>query len=190
MTADEATPDRSTLEVLRGSRILAYTIGAITLAAGLVLLFWPDRTITVVARLVGILVLLVGVGDLIETFRNHRSGSYWGLLALRGVVNVGFGLVLLFWPHITVTAMVWLFGLDLVFTGVLGLIVYRRLPDEYRRPTLNRSIATIVFGLVIMIWPSHTLSVIAFLFAAMLVLFGALLLWSGWVLSKASKAAA
>ena len=182
--------DRSSLDVLRGSRILAYSMGAITLVAGLVLLFWPERTITVVARLSGILLIVVGVGDLIETFRNHRSGSYWGILALRGVLNVAFGLVLVFWPHITVTAMVWLFGLDLVITGILGLLVYRRLPDDYRRPTLNRSIATIVFGVVIMIWPSHTLSVIAFLFAAMLILFGLLLLWSGWVLSKASKAAA
>ena len=109
------------LEVLRGSRIVAYTLGAITLVAGLVLLFWPDRTITVVARLTGILLIVVGVGDLLETFRNHRQGSYWGLLALRGVINVGFGAALLFWPGVTISVVVWLFGLDLVLTGVLGL---------------------------------------------------------------------
>jgi len=55
--------DRSSLDVLRGSRVVAYTLGAITLVAGLVLLFWPDRTVTVVARLTGILLIIVGVRD-------------------------------------------------------------------------------------------------------------------------------
>ena len=183
------TEERSSLDVLRGSRILAYTMGAITLVAGLVLLFWPDRSITVVARLTGILLIVVGIGDLLETFRNHRQGSYWGLLALRGVINLGFGAALLFWPHITLSVVVWLFGLDLVLTGILGLVIRGRMPEEYRSAMLTRSILTIVFGLVIMIWPSATLSVIAFIVAALLILFGIVLLYSGYVLSKAAKEA-
>ncbi|MGZ4707871.1 MAG: HdeD family acid-resistance protein [Acidimicrobiales bacterium] len=179
--------DRSTLDVLRGSRILAYTMGAITLVAGLVLLFWPDRTITVVARLTGILLIVVGLGDLVETFRNHRQGSYWGLLALRGLINLGFGAALLFWPGVTIHVVVWLFGLDLVLTGLLGLVIRGQMPEEYRSAMLTRSILTIVFGLVVMIWPSATLSVIAFAVAALLILFGIVLLWSGYELSKAAR---
>ncbi|MGZ4704226.1 MAG: HdeD family acid-resistance protein [Acidimicrobiales bacterium] len=179
--------DRSTLDVLRGSRILAYTMGAITLVAGLVLLFWPDRTITVVARLTGILLIVVGLGDLVETFRNHRQGSYWGLLALRGLINLGFGAALLFWPGVTIHVVVWLFGLDLVLTGLLGLVIRGQMHEEYRSAMLTRSILTIVFGLVVMIWPSATLSVIAFAVAALLILFGIVLLWSGYELSKAAR---
>jgi uncharacterized membrane protein HdeD (DUF308 family) len=196
MTANQASGastdpsmDRSSLDVLRGSRLLAYSIGAVTLIAGLVRLFWPHSTLTVVARLAGALILAVGVVDLTETFRNHRTGSYRGLLALRGVLNVGFGLLLVFWPHITVTALVWIFGLDLVLTGLLGLLVFRQLPEDYRRPMLNRAIVTIVFGLLIMIWPSVTLSVVGYLVAALLIVFGLILLWSGYVLNQASRAA-
>src|SRR3954451_21349334 len=109
MTAAQPPVDRPSAEAVRASVLVAYAIGAITLLAGLVLMFWPDRTITVVARLTGLLLVLVGLSDLFETFRNHRSGSYWGLLAVRGVVNLGFGAALLFWPHITVPAVVWLF---------------------------------------------------------------------------------
>ena len=188
MTAAGAPSDRSTMDVLRGSRTIAYVLGAITLGAGLVLLLWPHSTITVVARLAGLLIAFVGVIDLVETVRNHRSGSYWGLLALRGLVNLGFGLALLFWPHITISVMVWLFGLDLVLTGVLGLVVYRRMPEEYRGATLSRSIVTIVAGIVVMAWPSTTLSVIAFIVAALLILFGITLLWSGYQISRAVRA--
>jgi uncharacterized membrane protein HdeD (DUF308 family) len=179
--------DRSTLDVLRGSRVVAYTLGAITLVAGMVLLFWPDRTITVVARLTGILLIIVGVGDLLETFRNHRQGSYWGLLALRGLINLGFGAALLFWPGVTLHVVVWLFGLDLVITGLLGLVIRGQMPPEYRSAMLTRSILTIIFGLLVMIWPSATLSVVAFIVAALLILFGLILLWSGWTISKAAK---
>jgi uncharacterized membrane protein HdeD (DUF308 family) len=179
--------DRSTLDVLRGSRILAYSLGLITLLAGLVLLFWPDRTITVVARLTGVLLIVVGLADLLETFRNHRSGSYWGLLALRGVINLGFGLALLFWPSVTISVVVWLFGLDLVLTGLLGLVIRGRMPTEYRSAMLTRSILTIVFGLAIMIWPDATVSVVAVVVAALLILFGLVLLWTGWTLGKAEQ---
>ena len=94
--------DRSAISIVRESKVLAYTVGAITLAAGLVLLFWPDRTLTVVARLAGLLLVFVGVGDLLETVRHHRGMSYWGLLLLRSVVNLLFGFLLVFWPGVTV----------------------------------------------------------------------------------------
>lgn len=176
--------DRSTIAILRESRALAYSVGGFTLAAGVVLLAWPDRTVTVVARLVGLLLALVGAGDLVDTLRNHRRGSYWGLLALVGGLNLGFGLALLFWPGVTVSVVVWLVGLDLVLTGVLGLLVRGRMPAELRGPMLTRSLLTIAFGVAVMAWPSATLSVVAFLVGALLVAFGLVLLWSGRQISR------
>lgn len=178
---------RSTLEVLRGSRILAFTVGGIALAAGLVLLFWPDRTIVVVARLAGLLIAIVGISDSYEAVTTHRKGSYWGLLLLRGLINIVVGGLLLFWPDITVTVLVWLFGVDLMLTGVIGLFVSRRIPSDLGRSSVvTRSAISIAFGLVIVVWPDATLSVVAFIIAAQLVLLGALLFYSGYQLTKVS----
>ena len=176
--------DRSSLDVVRESKTLAYTVGAITLIAGLVLLFWPDRTVTVVARLSGLLLLIVGIGDLIETIRHHRGMSYWPLLLLRAVINILFGGALLFWPGPTVNVLVWLIGLDLVLAGILGLVVRSQMAPEYRSGTTTRSIVTIVFGIVIMVWPDATVNVTAFVIGAMLALTGLVFLWTGWQLSK------
>ena len=87
------------------------------------LLFWPDRTWTVVARFIGIFFVVIGFGQAVEAVTTHRQGTYWGLLLLRGVINLGVGLALLFWPSATVTVVVWLVGLDLVLTGILAFIV-------------------------------------------------------------------
>lgn len=175
---------RSSLAVVRESRALAYTVGAVTLVAGLILLFWPDRTITVVARLSGLLLVIVGIGDVIDTVRNHRSEPSTALLALRALVNLGFGLALLFWSGITLSVLVWLVGLDLVLAGVLGLLVRGRMAREFRSGILTRSLVTIAVGVVIMVWPSATLNVVAWLVGLGLALFGAAMLWSGRQVSK------
>lgn len=176
--------DRSAISIVRESKVLAYTVGAITLGAGLVLLFWPDRTLTVVARLAGVLLVFVGVSDLLETIRHHRGMSYWGLLLFRALINLAFGLVLVFWPGPTVGVLVWLVGLDLVIAGAIGLLARGQMGPEYKSAITSRSILTILFGIVIMVWPHATVSVLAFLVGALLVLFGLIFLWSGYAISK------
>lgn len=178
--------ERSALSVLRESRALAYSTGAISLAAGLILLLWPDRTLTVVARLTGLLLLIVGLGDVIDTISNHRKGSYWGLLLFRGLVNVATGVALVVWPGITLSVVIWLVGLDMVLTGILGLVVRGQAPPEYKSVLLTRSLVTIAFGVAVMAWPHATLAVVAFIVGALLVATGLLLLWSGRQLSKLS----
>jgi uncharacterized membrane protein HdeD (DUF308 family) len=178
--------DRSTMDLLRSSRITAYSIGLICLVAGLVLLFWPDRTWTVIARVIGVLFVIIGFGQSVEAITTHRQGSYWGMLLLRGLINLVVGLVLIFWPSATVTVVVWLVGLDLVITGVLALIVSFQVPKEMGRSSLLvQSVITVVLGVLIMAWPDATLTVIGVLLAALLILFGLMLLISGYQLSKA-----
>ncbi|MCU1370224.1 MAG: putative rane protein [Ilumatobacteraceae bacterium] len=176
--------DRSAISIVRESTVLAYTVGAITLVAGLVLLFWPDRTLTVVARLAGILLVVVGTGDLIETVRHHRGMSYWPLLLLRAVINLAFGLALVFWPGITVGVLVWLVGLDLVIAGAIGLLARGQMAPELRSAITSRSVVTILFGIAIMVWPDATVAVVAFLVGALLVVVGLVFLWSGHAISK------
>lgn len=177
--------DRSAINIVRESKILAYTVGALTLAAGIVLLFWPDRTITVVARLAGILLVVVGVGDLLDTIRHHRGMSYWALLMIRAAINLVFGVVLVFWPGITVGVLVWLIGLDFVIAGAIGLMARSQMAPEFKSSITSRSIVTILFGIAIMVWPGATVAVVAFLVGALLILFGLIFLWSGYALSKA-----
>lgn len=183
MTA--SADDRSTMDLLRGSRITAYSIGFISLVAGIILLAWPDRTERVVAVILGILFVVSGFGQAAESITTHRKGTYWGLLLLRGVINLGIGLALVFWPSVTVTVVIWLVGLDFVITGLLALIVSFMLPkDMGRGRLLIEAIVTIGIGVVIMVWPDATKSVVGVVVGIGLVLLGALFLFSGYQLSK------
>lgn len=181
-----AADDRSAIDLLRGSRITAYSIGFLSLAAGLILLFWPNRTVHVVAVILGILFVVTGFGQAAEALTTHRKGSYWGLLLLRGVINIGIGLALIFWSSATITAVVWLIGLDFVITGVLALIVSFMVGKDMGRGRLMiEAIITIGIGIVVMAWPNSIKYAASIVIGIVLVFLGLLFLFSGYQLSKA-----
>lgn len=181
-----AVDDQSTMDLLRGSRITAYSLGFVSLVAGIVLLAWPDRTFHVVAVILGILFVVSGFGQAAEAVTTHRKGSYWGLLLLRGVIGFGIGFALIFWTGASITTVVWLIGLDFVITGVLGLIVSFMLSKEMGRSSmLIHSLISIAIGVVVMAWPNSIEYAAAIVIGIVLVLLGLLFLFSGYQLSKA-----
>ena len=183
MTA--AAEDRSTMDLLRGSRITAYSIGFISLVAGLVLLFRPDRELQIIAIILGFLFVVSGFSQVAEAVTTHRKGSYWGLLVIRGLINFGIGLALIFWTGATLTAIIWLVGLDFVITGLLAIIVSFMIDkDGGRGSLLIEGLITIAIGVIVMVWPTATKNVLGIVIGIGLVLLGLLFLFSGYQLSK------
>jgi uncharacterized membrane protein HdeD (DUF308 family) len=183
MTAD----DRSTMDLLRSSRIMAYSIGFVCLAAGIALLAWPGRSVIVVARILGIFFVVIGFGQAIEAVTTHRRGSYWGLLLIRGLINLGIGIALLFIPEKSTNVIVWLIGLDFLITGGLTLIVSFMVPKEMGRGTLLvQGLISIGLGVAIFwIGPDDIKNIAAIVTGIVLLLLGVLFLASGYQLSRA-----
>jgi uncharacterized membrane protein HdeD (DUF308 family) len=183
------TDDRSTIDLLRGSRITSYGIGLVSLLAGLLLMFWPDRTAAVVGVILGVLFLVSGFAQSAEAVTTHRKGSAWGFLLLRGVINIAFGLVLIFWTGAASTAIVWLIGLNFVLTGALALIASFLVDKEMGRSSLIlHGLLSIGIGIAVMAWPNSIKYAAAILIAIVLIFIGLLMLGTGYRLSKVSKA--
>ena len=183
-----ATEDRSTLDLLRSSRITAYGIGLVSAAAGLFLLLWPGRTAHVVGVILGVLFLVSGFAQSAEAITTHRKGSAGGFLLLRGVINIGFGLVLIFWAGAASTAIVWLIGLDFVLTGVLALIASFLIDKEMGRSGLIiHGLLSIAVGVAVMAWPNSIKYAAAILVSIVLIIIGIVMLATGFQLSKAAK---
>jgi uncharacterized membrane protein HdeD (DUF308 family) len=173
------------MDLLRGSRITAYSIGFISLVAGLVLLFRPDRELQIIAIILGFLFVVSGFSQVAEAVTTHRKGSYWGLLVIRGLINFGIGLALIFWTGATLTAIIWLVGLDFVITGLIAIIVSFMIgKDGGRGALLIEGLITIAIGVIIMAWPEATKNVLGVVIGIGLTLLGLLFLFSGYQLSK------
>jgi uncharacterized membrane protein HdeD (DUF308 family) len=177
------------LSVLKGSRALAMLAGVVFLAMGVALLVWPDETVEIVAMLVGIGLVIGGVAHALDAVMTHRSGSYWGLLLARGVLDVVVGLVAIFYPDITVTVVALFVGVDLVIGGVIQIVVSRQAATEVeaRSRFLWRGVLWIIGGLLIIALPRESVTLLAWIIGFFFVISGGMMLAVGFQLGRAER---
>jgi uncharacterized membrane protein HdeD (DUF308 family) len=94
--------------------------------------------------------------------------KFWWLYALRGLLAVLFGLAAFFWPQITVTVLVLLFGLYLLFEGILLIAAAfggRSISTNWW-VVLLEGVICVGFAILALAWPGITAIVLLFLIAA------------------------
>lgn len=98
-----------------------------------------------------------------------------GLLVVRGIVGVVFGLIAFAWPGITIAALVVIFGAYAVIDGVTNLML-----GLSRRPGRGRSWAAAIQGIVgiaagvlTFMWPGVTAIALVFFIGAWAIITGA-----------------
>lgn len=98
----------------------------------------------------------------------------WWLVVLRGTAAVLFGLVAIFWPGISLAALVTLFGAYALLDGAVTLLLALRLPalSPGRSLLVATGLAGLAVGLVSVLWPQATVTLLIYVLAAWLVLFG------------------
>jgi uncharacterized membrane protein HdeD (DUF308 family) len=91
----------------------------------------------------------------------------------RAIISAIIGLVLVIWPDTAVKSIVIVIGAALLLMGAVTMIFSKR-PEEDR----NRSILSIngavslIFGLVLVVFPTFFVGIIMFLFGAILLIIG------------------
>ena len=177
------------LSLLKGSRTLALVSGIAFLAIGIALLVWPDESAELVAMIVGIGLVLGGIVHTLDALVTHRSGSYWGLLLVRGLLDILVGLVAIFYPDITVLIVALFVGVDLIIGGIIQIVVSRRASTavEERSHFLWRGILWVVGGLVIVALPGAGITVFAWIVGFFFVMSGGMMLAVGFTLGKAER---
>ncbi len=110
-----------------------------------------------------------------QTYSPTRlAGQYWWLLLIWGILVVLFGLGALFWPHITLLTLIFLFGVFALVNGVLGLIiaVQERRIFPYWWAALAAAVISILFGIAVLVWPRATALIILYLIASWAIVTG------------------
>ena len=93
----------------------------------------------------------------------------WKSLALRGVAAVVFGVLTLFWPGLTLWALVVLWGAYVLVDGIsiLGdVLTHAPGTDDRRGWLIFQGMTGIVAGVLTFIWPDITALALLFLIAA------------------------
>lgn len=146
--------------------------GFLALAGGVTLLVNPGADLRLIRWLVGLFLAGWGVLRLVHAARASRRERTW--LVLSGLAALVAGIVVLAWPAVTMTALVYILvvgGLSLAAVDLVGALVNRR-RDPGWWLSLLRGLGTLVLVVVLLVWPEETLGVVRVLAAVLLILWG------------------
>jgi uncharacterized membrane protein HdeD (DUF308 family) len=87
--------------------------------------------------------------------RLNTFAANWRALALRGLVALLFGLVVLFWPGLVFAALALLFGIYAVVDGAITFVPALRSSERGARRwlPLTEGAVGVIAGLVALLWP-------------------------------------
>lgn len=102
----------------------------------------------------------------------------WRVVALRGVLALAFGLVVLFWPAASLDTTLFAFAAFALVYGVVALTAGLRRPPRPDRMSLVEGVAGIAFAVAAFAWPGPTATVATAIVAGWAVVVGALQAWA------------
>ena len=91
----------------------------LSLAAGTLLLFWPDATARILLVVFGAWLMLTGVSQIFAARREVLVGSDRSVMTTIGVGTAVTGLVLIIWPGTGVVAISWVIALAALLLAAL-----------------------------------------------------------------------
>lgn len=140
---------------------LLLVMGAASVVLGGLLIFWPGKTVTVVAIVIGLYMLVFGVIRFVVALFDANMEARW-FQAFLGVVGVVLGFVVMRQPEGAIGLIVLLTGLFWLIGGLVDLFRAfgdRTLPDRGLRIAL--ALLSVVAGVIVLLWPAATFFVLA-----------------------------
>jgi uncharacterized membrane protein HdeD (DUF308 family) len=151
--------------------------GILGILFGLILLLTPGLALEVFVILFAAYMLVDGVFAIAAGIKAARNGERWGLLILEGIVDLAAGLVAVLWPAITMVALIWIVAIWAIVTGALMLGAAFSLNLDHGRWWLALGgIASIIFGILLVIEPLIGAVVLTMWIGAYALVFGIFLL--------------
>ncbi|MEA5523421.1 HdeD family acid-resistance protein [Nodularia spumigena] len=152
--------------------------GAIAIIFGLAALFWPDITLTALIFIFAAFVLVSGVLLAIAAFRDGLTHTHGWLMLLEGAIGIAVGIMAFIWPGITALVLLYLIAAWAIVTGVLEIIAAIQVRKEIQNEWLLAiaGIASVLFGVLLLVWPIAGALAILWIIGAYAIIFGILLL--------------
>jgi uncharacterized membrane protein HdeD (DUF308 family) len=149
--------------------------GLFAVLFGLLTFFIPGITLLALVLLFGVYALLDGIFDIVSAIRS--PGHHWAFV-IEGIVGIAIGVLTLIWPGITAMVLLYLIGFWAIFTGVLEIVAGIRLRAAITNEVLLilMGVLSLLFGLLIIVFPSAGALAVAFWIGAYALIFGIMLI--------------
>ena len=168
---------------------LVLTYGLLTFGLGLVLVFWPEQTLEVLAVLIGIQFILTGVFRLVlAVATRHADGSTRALMGLFGALALVVGLLCLRDPLQTVLVITMILGVWWLAAGLIDIVGALRSREAHRRGwNVALGVLSVAAGGFLLVAPEVSLTVLVVVAAVWLFSYGFIAVVAALVLRSEEK---
>jgi uncharacterized membrane protein HdeD (DUF308 family) len=155
--------------------------GIAAILFGVLAFVWPGLTVLALVILFAAFAAVDGVLALVAAWRAAEGRRQWWPLALEGVAGIGVAVLTAVWPDATAFALLFLIAAWALATGVLEIWASIRLRKVIEGEWLLAlvGVASIVFAVLIVIFPGEGAVGIVWAIGTYAVVFGVLLISLG-----------
>jgi uncharacterized membrane protein HdeD (DUF308 family) len=151
--------------------------GVFAILFGIIALLLPGATITALVLLFSAYMLVDGIFAIVAAVRAARRHERWGWLVLEGIADLAAGAIAFLWPLITVVAFIYLLAAWAIVSGALMTAAAFRLNVPNGRGwMLFGGVVSLIWGVLLLIWPLAGAVVLTWWIAAYALVFGVALL--------------
>jgi uncharacterized membrane protein HdeD (DUF308 family) len=152
--------------------------GVAAILFGIAAFLWPGITVTVLVLLFGAYVLVDGIFNLIAGIQARGERERWWVMILLGLAGIALGVLTFLWPDVTALVLLYFIAAWAIVTGVLEIAAAIRLRKEIEGEWLMAlaGIASVIFGILLMVLPGPGAIALIWLIAAYAIVVGVLLL--------------
>ncbi|MDF2694723.1 MAG: hypothetical protein K0S65_3106 [Labilithrix sp.] len=182
----ETTMDRESMYTPRWSSLVFR--GVVSILFGILALAWPGKTLVALTLLFGAYAFVDGVTALVVAIQRGAQPHRW-LLVVDGLLGIGAGVAALFWPGITLLALIFVVGIRFVIMGAVQIAAAIQLKDELRTPVLYglAGVASLLVGILAFVVPGITALVLVTMLAVYAIVFGLMLFTLAYRLRRATQ---
>jgi uncharacterized membrane protein HdeD (DUF308 family) len=148
-------------------------LGVVLIILGLVIVANIWESLSFLGILIGLLLLFLGVVGIAV---GARRGGGWALAPVIAIIG---GLVLLFWPDLTLKALAVIVGLTLIAWGGVQSGLAIASSRDGRGAMLASGVLILLLGVVVVAWPGPTLALLTTLFGAAVIFAGVMAVVAG-----------
>jgi uncharacterized membrane protein HdeD (DUF308 family) len=176
-TVEEIFVERRLAAMGRTAWLVVLTAAVGCLAVGILLLAWPTATLTIVAILLGVSLLVSGLLRLFDGFTARgESGGMRAAYIVIGLLAILVGLYCLRHRDVTIFLLALLVGAYWIVHGVADLAVAATAgPMPGRGLRVVAGLFSLAAGIVVLFWPGISLVLLLTILGAWLLFYGVLL---------------
>jgi uncharacterized membrane protein HdeD (DUF308 family) len=170
---------REELEALTWGWWLSLLIGALAVVAGIIVLLKPSNSLTTLAVVSGILILVDGIVELVAAVIGGSENR--GLMAVIGALSVIAGVLLIRHPLGGVKAVALVLGIWLIAAGVVRFVAALVVPGG-RAWRICVALVLAIFGIIIVSSPHIGYATLALITGVCFIGYGLAMLAVGWTM--------